>query len=267
MSEVIKYDNRDIDVYSDKFKKLKIIDFDKLEKEAERIHFLSAQNSQGVFWYIIDAGLVLFALFLLISEISEGNFGLALLSIMLYGLFIGVPYIFIKRALVKSVGGRAKNLPSNTPKEILDNVAATLKKDSIKFILYKNFILKKRSDERNADYESFQSIGPVENENEFFKEAYNKKANMIINYQVDVHKFSKVTTKGIGRGRYVDTDVKELKTFQGEAIRVLNEKTENNNIDTFVNNISKELKELVELRDKNILSEEEFEIAKKKLIS
>jgi len=283
---------QEIDVYDNNIKTIKVIDFDKLEKEAKRLQRILQKYKQNkiiniidIFSKVISYGILIWGFILFISAFFTKNDSSAGL-IAVFGFFLVMigwglitfykPFIILLTYLFTN---RAKQLPKNTPQNILIYHGHTplefYEKD-----LYKQFITKIPGDiDFNAyEYEIIQDLhsnaedmlfinGSKEAENNLLGEAFNLKANVIIRYKVNELKYNEISFASVKRFKSIES--KSETHIYALAIKILKEKTNsdiNNNAHNNAQSLSSALSELLELKNKGVLSEEEFEDAKKKII-
>jgi len=261
---------RDIDVYDERFKKLKIIDFDKLDKESDRIVGLFKKHRplkfpfpQGIIFTLID---LWFIYALMISPLNGAlnNFDNASgLGSFFMALFLMVPYIGFKIYFLRYL--RRSYLPKNAPETLFIRMYRSFSKNFVKLALYEKFVMKIGSDLDPHLFEAEYIEDIYSNKaSDFFKMALDAKANVITNY-------SRSEEHHLKRNMTTDSyDDHTVTKFFGIAVRVLKEKDENTNIIKEVikndSNLSDELIKLNELKEKGILTEEEFAAAKEKIL-
>ena len=275
---------QEIDVYNDNIKTIKVIDFNKLEKEAKRLKKILQKYKQNKILSIIDItlkviewGFFIWAIILFIDIFFDGI--LAILFSMFVFFIGGVLFVLHNQIMVFLTylfTNRANQIPKNAPLDIIIYNEKTplelYEKD-----LYKQFVTKIPGDiDFNAyEYEIIQDLysntednllSEILNktENDLLSEAFNLKANVIIRYKVNKLKYNKISTFVVSK-RLETVESKSETHIYALAIKILKEKT-NSDINNNAQSLSSALSELLELKNKGILSEEEFEDAKKKIL-
>ena len=242
-----------IDVYSDKFDKVRVIDFEKLKQESLRLYKISKKQ---IFKHLINWTLLISFFGFLIFLLYEA--AILFLFVFSGGAVILSIFFFFEKKLYK------KRFPEGTPDDLF---LWHFKPETIEKKLYAKYILH-ISDTLldNFEYRMLGIIKSNKSDDDLKQQAYKLKANILTNYQAQINYTSKV--KSDYSGRFVDTDTKKHERHEAIAVEILNENKEDKNKRMETNiDIHNEIMKLVKLKDENIISEEEFELAKKKLLN
>ena len=234
-----------IDVYSDNFDKIKVIDFEKLKQESLRIYKISEKYKvRNNFNKIIPISYSFFIFFFFVLGI--------------WSLIIAVIIIWISHNSFRRKKFR-KKFPSGTPDRLIFTHRNLVE---IEKTLYSTYILNLGSISEDFNY---RILGVLKSNNLFNLNvrAYDLKANILTDYQAQINDVSHVKSDLFNNK--IDTNIKTKEYHVATAIEVLNE-NKDKKIKSDID-IHNEIMKLVKLKDENIISEEEFELAKKKLLN
>jgi hypothetical protein len=246
--------NFKIDVYSDKFKTIKIIDFEKLKTVALELKKISEtykpkskifnflDKSFSIFTKIFIGLIILF----MIMDLFAGNslsrglsnaLSTAIEAIIFY-IIIYVPYKHIKTTILGEK--RVKYFPTGTPIEIIYDYESKLSTQDIEKMIYMEKVLvlpdKLPSNINYKILQSFelQDISSSKSDleklkHELLSNAYNIKANILINYKVLKNTISTTKSSGFGRVESIRTDHRIETIITAVAVQAINE---NNNLNS-----------------------------------
>lgn len=250
--------NFKIDVYSDKFKTIKIIDFEKLKTVALELKKISEtykpkskifnflDKSFSIFTKIFIGLIILFMIMdLFAGDPLSGGLSNALSTaieaiifyIIIY-IIIYVPYKHIKTTILGEK--RVKYFPTGTPKEIIYDYESKLSTQDIEKMIYMEKVLvlpdKLPSNINYKILQSFelQDISSSKSDleklkHELLSNAYNIKANILINYKVLKNTISTTKSSGFGRVESIRTDHRIETIITAVAVQAINE---NNNLNS-----------------------------------
>lgn len=242
-------ENSKIDVYCDNIKTVKVIDFEKLKEEASKLKKISDEYKKSKNFNIFDIVIlvIIILIFFLKGEIDNTFFSL-LIGVFTAILVLG--YIFKSFINYQTIlSKRKKHFPIGTPEEIIKNINSNLTTQEIEKLIYVNYILKLNHDlpscieykilgpikieKKYKSYElgfnqSFLEVKRKNQEIEFLSNAYNMKANVIINYNSFKEYISYVYSTGImEKNVKTEHDVEIIIT--GTAVQVIDENKKNEN--------------------------------------
>ncbi len=225
-----------IDVYSDKFETINIIDFEKLKKEALKLKEISNKYKQknkilnilDIIINYIGMGVIIVDILRVMGTPSQGPLDIASAGFMFisYLIFPMLPYNFIKKKII--VKKRKKFFPQDTPQEIVDDIKSQLTVEDIEKILYINKVLILPGNlPKNIEYKILETIESKEKD-DFFIKAYEIKANTIINYQSNEYAISTVTSSGFTKVNSIHTKHEIVTNIIGTAVQAINENKNSN---------------------------------------
>ena len=211
-----------IDVYSDKFDKVRVIDFEKLKQESLRLYNISKKS---IFRHIINWIIIIFYISILILlfvvSFSEKFAVLFFLFVLGGGAFTLKTLFLLEEKLFKN------KFPEGTPKDLFNwhfKPTTIEKKLYLKYILDINDTLLD-----NFEYRILGIIKSNESYDNLKEQAYKLKANILINYQVQINYTSNVMSDYFyhrnypDRFSYVSTDTQKYEKYEAIAVEILSD--------------------------------------------
>jgi len=257
-----------IDVYSDNFTKIRVIDFQKLEKESLIVQKIINASKQENIYNFLDYALVIIPIVVGVTiGIMRGEGLSAFVLSFVFLLIVLIPYKFIKDKKIKN---REKVFPKGTPKSIRENLLF-MDFQEVEKALYEEYLsIQNGSLSNDFEYEILGQIESKASKSDLLKKAYEMKADAIMNYQMTKNTTSSV--KSSYSGKHIDTEHHIEEFYIATALKMISDKVFekqsafDNKESSDNTNITDEIIKLAKLKDDGLIDEKEFKIAKSKLL-